>query len=197
MIKTVQQALFSTGLQLPKWEPVENKATDYEVRKYGATKWVSTKVIGMELDPAISKGFMRLFNYIQGNNEKKVKIEMTAPVTCLVEPGAGPICETTFTTSFYIPEEHQADPVKPSDPDVFIEQRPELTVFVRVFGGFTNAQKAQEELIKLSQSLQRDGQQFEENVYYTAGYDSPFKLFNRKNEVWLIKKTGEDVKTEA
>lgn len=56
---------------------------------------------------------------------------MTAPVTCLVDPGAGPICETTFTTSFYIPEEHQADPVKPSDPDVFIEQRPELTVFVR------------------------------------------------------------------
>ncbi|MBN3283261.1 HEBP2 protein, partial [Polyodon spathula] len=236
MLKTVQQALFSTGLQLPKWEPVENKATDYEVRKYEATKWASTKVVGMELDPAISKGFTRLFNYIQGNNEKKVKIEMTVPVTCLVDPGAGPFCETTFTTSFYIPEEHQADPVKPSDPDVFIEQRPELTVFVRrklrsnwlteaqqsirvteyyiviccfccciltqvlhfrVFGGFTNAQKAQGELIKLSQSLQRDGQQFEENVYYTAGYDSPFKLFNRKNEVWLIKKTGEDVKTEA
>lgn len=49
-----------------------SKATDYEVRKYGATKWVSTKVIGMELDPAISKGFMRLFNYIQGNNEKSI-----------------------------------------------------------------------------------------------------------------------------
>lgn len=59
------------------------------------------------------------------------KVEMTAPVSCLIEPGAGPACESTFTVSFYIPEEHQADPPKPTDPDVFIENRQEVTLFVR------------------------------------------------------------------
>lgn len=59
------------------------------------------------------------------------KVEMTAPVTCLVRPGAGPACESTFTVSFYVPEQHQAAPPKPSDPAVYIEDRKELTVFVR------------------------------------------------------------------
>lgn len=56
---------------------------------------------------------------------------MTSPVSCLIEPGAGPACESTFTISFFIPEEHQADPPKPTDADAFIENRKELTVFVR------------------------------------------------------------------
>ncbi len=56
---------------------------------------------------------------------------MTAPVSCQIEPGAGPACESSFTVSFYIPEEHQADPPKPTDLDVFIENRKEVTVFVR------------------------------------------------------------------
>jgi len=59
------------------------------------------------------------------------KVEMTAPVSCLIDPGPGPTCESTFTISFFIPEEHQADPPKPTDADVFIENRKECTMFVR------------------------------------------------------------------
>ena len=29
---------------------------------------------------------------------------------------------------------------------------------------------------------------FEEGYYYVCGYDAPFKLFNRHNEVWFLKK---------
>ncbi|MBN3306049.1 heme-binding protein 2 [Amia ocellicauda] len=190
MLKTIQRALFSSGLQEPKWKPIETTAQDYEIREYEQTKWASTAVSGMQYDAALNTGFMRLFRYIQGNNEKKAKIEMTAPVTCLVDPGAGPFCETTFTTSFYVPEEHQADTPKPSDPDVFIEDRKTLTVFVRTYGGFSNEQKSREELLQLIESLRRDGQQFVEEQYYTAGYDSPFKMLNRHNEVWLLKKSA-------
>ncbi|XP_028653062.1 heme-binding protein 2 [Erpetoichthys calabaricus] len=188
MLKTVQQALFSTGLQMPKFIPVETQAEDYEVRNYDATKWASTSVSEMDFDSALNKGFMRLFNYIQGNNDKKMKVEMTAPVTCLVQAGEGPFCKSSFTISFYVPEEHQCDPPKPTEADVFIEDRKDMTVFVRTFGGFANAEKYKEELMKLSTSLTRDGQQFEDKMYYTAGYDSPFKIINRRNEVWLIKK---------
>ncbi|XP_061097549.1 heme-binding protein 2 isoform X1 [Conger conger] len=188
MFKAVQQALFSTSLQLPKFIPGHSKSEDYDVRTYQSAKWVSTRVTGLEYDPAISTGFRRLFRYIQGSNEQKEKVEMTAPVTCLVDPGAGPACETTFTVSFYLPEEHQADPPKPTDPDLFIEDRKEHTVFVSTFGGFSNQQKSRDQLLQLMKSLQRDGLEFQEKLYYTAGYDSPFKLTNRRNEVWLLKK---------
>ena len=35
--------------------------------------------------------------------------------------------------------------------------------------------------------LEQDGHQIKDDVYYFAGYDSPFKLINRRNEVWLVK----------
>ncbi|XP_031438071.1 heme-binding protein 2-like isoform X1 [Clupea harengus] len=186
MLKTIGQALFSTGLQYPKHSNLESKGEDYEVRTYEVTNWVSTTLTGMELDPAMNAGFRRLFKYIQGENERKEKVEMTAPVTCRVEPGAGPACETTFTVSFFIPEQNQADPPKPTNPEVFIENRPEFTAFVRTYGGFSREQTVREEHLKLAESLRRDGVPFREEPYYRAGYDSPFKLTNRRNEVWLL-----------
>ncbi|XP_062981772.1 heme-binding protein 2 [Elgaria multicarinata webbii] len=189
MLKTIKQALFSTGLEMPKWTALPNQATDYEIRQYEPAKWVCTSVKTVEWDSAINTGFMKLFNYIKGKNEKGIKIDMTAPVTCYVQPGAGPFCESITTVSFYVPSQHQANPPKPSEADVFIETRPTITVFVRSFGGFTNAKKNQEEILALAESLRRDGRGFQEKVYYSAGYDSPFKLLNRHNEVWLIKKS--------
>lgn len=48
-----------------------------------------------------------------------------------------------------------------------------------------------EELLKLLESLQRDSMPYVDKPYYVAGYDSPFKLTNRRNEVWVLKKDGE------
>ncbi|KAM6953895.1 heme-binding protein 2 [Aplochiton taeniatus] len=188
MLKAFGQVLFSTGYQSPKFTNEESKGQDYEVRTYHATNWVSTCVKEMEQEAAINTGFRRLFAYIQGNNSMKAKVEMTSPVTCRVDPGPGPACESTFTISFYIPEEHQAEPPPPSDPEVFIENRKEFTAYVRTYGGFSNPQMRREELLKLLESLQRDEVPFKEHPYYTVGYDSPFKLINRKNEVWILQK---------
>ncbi|XP_077669244.1 heme-binding protein 2 isoform X3 [Eretmochelys imbricata] len=163
MLKPNKQAVASR-LELPKWTAVPSQASDYEVRQYEPAKWVATSVKSMDYDSAVSTGFMKLFDYIQGKNEKGMKIEMTAPVTCHVEPGAGPFCESTITVSFYIPSDHQADPPKPSESDSFIENRPEMTVFVRSFGGYSSATKNQEELLTLAENLKRDGKVFDEKV---------------------------------
>ncbi|GAA6234315.1 heme-binding protein 2 [Lates japonicus] len=191
MLKTLGQAFFSVGLQNPKFTAQEKKGQDYEIRTYHPTKWISTSVSGMDLDAAMNTGFRRLFKYIQGENKGKVKVEMTAPVTGRVVPGDGPACESQFTVSFYIPEEHQDNPPEPTDPDVFLEHRKEFTVYVRTYGGFSNATVKREELLKLVESLKRDGVPYVEKPYYVAGYDSPFKLTNRRNEVWILQKEEE------
>ncbi|XP_028809429.1 heme-binding protein 2 [Denticeps clupeoides] len=186
MFKAIGQVLFSSGLQSPKFSPQEGQGEDYAVRAYDAANWVSTAVKSVDSDAALSTGFRRLFKYIQGENEQKAKVEMTAPVTCHITPGAGPACESTFIISFYIPVEHQADPPKPSDSEVFIENRKGFTTFVRTFGGFSNEKMVREEHLKLIESLQRDEVKFKEAPYYRVGYDSPFKMTNRRNEVWLV-----------
>uniref|UniRef100_A0A1A8CL10 Heme binding protein 2 n=1 Tax=Nothobranchius kadleci TaxID=1051664 RepID=A0A1A8CL10_NOTKA len=191
MLKAVGQALFSTGLKNPKFTAEEPKGQDYEIRTYHAAKWVSTSVNGMQGDEAMKTGFRRLFSYIQGNNQNKASVEMTAPVTCRVVPGAGPACESQFTISFYIPDELQSNPPEPSDTNVFMEDRKEFTAYVRTYGGFANDEMKREELLKLLESLKRDGAEFVDAPYYTAGYDAPFKLINRKNEVWVLKKAEE------
>ncbi|XP_038127100.1 heme-binding protein 2 [Cyprinodon tularosa] len=188
MLKAMGQALFSVGLKNPKFTAEESKSQDYEIRTYHAAKWVSTTLSGMQSEECIKTGFRKLFNYIQGNNQNKAKVEMTAPVTCRVVPGAGPACESQFTVSFYIPDEHQANPPEPSDSDVFMEERKEFTAYVRTYGGFANENTRREELLKHLESLKRDGVEFVDKPYYTAGYDAPFKLTNRRNEVWILKK---------
>ncbi|XP_047413019.1 heme-binding protein 2 isoform X2 [Sciurus carolinensis] len=86
-------------------------------------------------------------------------------------------------------KEQQSDPPQPSESDVFIEDRAEMTVFVRSFEGFSSGQKNQEQLLTLASILREEGKVFDEKVFYTAGYNSPFQLLNRNNEVWLIQKS--------
>ncbi|XP_038625994.1 heme-binding protein 2 isoform X3 [Tachyglossus aculeatus] len=131
---------------------------------------------------------MPVFHSILGIYEAKIK--MTAPVTSYVEPGEGPFSQPTITISFYLPREQQSDPPKPVESNVFIEDRPGMTVFVRSFEGVSSAVKNQEELLTLANTLRQDGKVFDEKVFYTAGYDSPLKLPSRLNEVWLVKKNG-------
>jgi hypothetical protein len=117
-----------------------------------------------------------------------MKIDMTAPVTTRVEPGAGPNCESTFTISFFIPPEHQENPPKPKNPNVFLEERPGFEAYVRQFGGFASEDSWVDEARKLSEDLKEKTEEVRGDYWYTAGYNSPFQLFGRTNEVWFVKK---------
>ncbi|KAM6221132.1 heme-binding protein 2-like [Rhynchocyon petersi] len=180
------QALETPGCKVP--EDVGPQLGSYEICRYGPAKWVSTSVESMDWDSAIQTSFAKLSSYIEGKNKKEMKMKMTAPVTSYMQPGSGPFSESTITTSLYIPSEQQPDPPRPTKSDVFIADRAEMTVFVWSFDGFSSAQKNQEQLLTLATILREEGKFFDEKVYYTANYNSPFKLLNRNNEVWLIPK---------
>lgn len=175
---------FYHGLEGPGFKEVATEG-NYSVRVYGATSWVATTISGKGMEKAGNEGFMRLFRYISGENERKQKIEMTVPVLVTVTPAQGPFCEDNFTYHFFMPEEFQDDPPKPTNPDVFLDNQAGMTVAVASYSGFSNEKKVAEHGSKLFAELEEDKQAFNDDTYFWAGYDSPFRLINRHNEVWV------------
>ena len=175
---------FCNGLDCPKFTVI-TKTGDYEEREYEASKWTSTVVSDIDYQTAVSEGFMKLFDYISGDNAEKKKVAMTAPVITKVVPGQGPACASNFTVSFMVPFADQDNPPKPSDPTVFLSELPALKAYVRSFGGFASGDKYVQEAAELAKAL-NSTQRYDDSYYYTAGYDAPFKPFNRHNEVWFI-----------
>lgn len=131
------------------------------------------------------------------------KIPMTVPVSMLNKDLDEETVEQEM--SFYVDEKHQENPPKPNNPNVYITTRPELTVYTRYLhdgiigsyqyyyflprtvGGFMNQAKWKKEMEELDKLIEAKELKVDKSHYYTNGYDAPFKLWNRRNEVWRVK----------
>ena len=167
---------------------VDASTADYEIRTYPAQKWVSSKGYSFTISGSEeqSRVFNNLFQYIDGNNEAGRKIDMTSPVPNFVIPGAGPNCEQNFTMNFYVPAVEQDDPPAPLDPEVFITEKATTQVAAAGFDGFATDAMYIQAVNDMYKALLRDNIPVEAATYYIVGYDSPFTLTNRLNEVWMV-----------
>ena len=164
-----------------------------EIREYPAQLWVSVDVEGTQFDVAQNKGFDILFDYISGENEGSVTIDMTTPVLTFVQPGDGPNCASLFTVSFYVPYQYQTaeGPPKPTNEDVYVNSIGPLTVAVDEFSGYALEPEILSRTAKLSTTVENaDGLSMDKteefvDKWWEAGYDPPFRVTNRHNEVWV------------
>ena len=62
-----------------------------------------------------------------------------------------------------------------------------IIIFLRTYGGYSKDQVTQREHEALLNSLTEEDKKSvdESQKFYFAGYDAPFKLFNRRNEIWI------------
>jgi len=195
------------------------KFDDYEERMYPSVKWACTEMTyeRNEEDPVEEEGgnqwsiikmmqemmsqkswknrpsskmFMKLFRYISGVNQQSEEIEMTVPVLTrmiLMEDNM-----INKQMCFYLNKKHQANPPTPVDPDVKIEQNEEMTVFVHTFGGYAMRDKVWiNEAQTFADKLSTRADSIDFSKFYTAGYDSPMKFWNRRNEVMFLVNTNE------
>ncbi|XP_069463635.1 heme-binding protein 2-like [Ambystoma mexicanum] len=174
---------FCRSRDCPKYELVKQYST-FEERHYEASRWVSTD-IGMEsYSSAIMHGFWRLFHYISGKNAEGKKIPMTVPVLVHVLPD-GKGLSPNITMSFFVPFAEEKPPT-PNDTALYLTSLPVQTVYVKSFGGFAFKSDYIDKAKSLSEELKALGKAFKEDSFLTAGYDAPFMLINRHNEVWYI-----------
>lgn len=85
-------------------------------------------------------------------------------------------------------EEEDEKPPQPDDEDLEIKEYPEVTVFVRSFGGYATESTILNEVNALHEELISDKEDFDDEYVFVAVYDPAVKLLNRHNEVHVMKK---------
>ncbi|KAJ1425236.1 SOUL heme-binding protein [Sesbania bispinosa] len=180
-------------IECPNYDIIQ-VGNGYEIRRYNSPVWISNSPIqDISLVEATRTGFRRLFDYIQGKNNYKQKIEMTAPVLTEVLPSDGPFCESSFVVSFFVPKENQANP--PTAKDLHVQRWKTVYVAVRQFGGFVSDSSVGEEAAALKASIagtkwaaaiEKSHRAGHASVYSVAQYNSPFEYDDRVNEIWFL-----------
>merc|ERR1712039_222229 len=83
-------------------------------------------------------------------------------------------------------QEAPGQPTNPHRP-VKIEQNKEFTVYVHRFGGYAMSDSVNlREARRFAEVLSNAGEEVDTGTFYTAGYDSPMKFWNRRNEVMFL-----------
>ena len=72
-VKNFKAPAFCNGLDCPEFSLISSE-NRIEIREYSDSFWVSTKLKDGEQGDLMRPGFMTLFNYISGKNERKQKI---------------------------------------------------------------------------------------------------------------------------
>jgi hypothetical protein len=180
---------FCHNLDCPEFKTLQTVNNIVEIRSYPPQKWASFTELNVEFDATRQDGFMKLFNYISGDNDQKTKIDMTAPVLVRAIASQGPFCKTNFTTSFFVPFKYQAAevqaPVPSATSQVYLDTISFDKVAVLSFGGYAKFADVQTNLLALYKALDDNKIAYDGDNWGYAGYDAPFRIVGRHNEVWV------------
>jgi len=154
---------------------VIKKYDRFEIRDYEATLFTSVKLSTKGYENSSSKGFSILAGYIFGGNERKEKISMTSPVLMTLED--------SMTMMFMVPKKLNKDMLpKPNQTGIEFKEEPSKILAAISFGGYANDTKIEKHKQELKAALDAEGIKYS-NRFYFFGYNAPYEVLNRKNEV--------------
>ena len=172
----VQLFALNSQRNIETYEYVVNKKYDtFELRSYEATLFTSVKLSTKGYNNSSSRGFSILADYIFGGNEKNQKISMTSPVTMSLED--------SMTMMFMVPKKFDKETLpQPNQSQIVFTEEPAKTVAAITFKGWANDEKIETYKQQLKLALDKQGITYT-NRFYFLGYNPPFDIFNRKNEI--------------
>ena len=154
---------------------VDKKYEAFEIRSYEATLFTSVKLTANQYKDASSKGFSILAGYIFGGNEKNEKIAMTSPVAMSLED--------SMTMMFMVPKKYKKETLpQPNQSQIQFREESAKTIAAITFGGWANDEKIERYKQKLKSALDAQNITYT-NRFYFLGYNPPYEVFNRKNEI--------------
>lgn len=154
---------------------VKKKYDQFEIRSYEATLFTSVQLSTKGYKNSSSKGFSILAGYIFGNNERNEKISMTTPVSMSLDDST--------TMMFMVPKKLNKETLpKPNQSGIEFKEEPAKLIAAISFGGWANDDKIEKYKQELKAALNAEGIKYN-NKFYFFGYNAPYEVFNRKNEV--------------
>jgi hypothetical protein len=147
----------------------------FEIRRYEPATFSYVTLDVDSYDKGASMGFSKLGGYIFGANENQSKISMTSPVEMEMD--------SQVVVKFMVPSDYKLQDLPiPTNKEVKFVEEPARMVAAIQFGGFANDEKIKSYKEKLFKSLD------EQNIKHVQefsffGYNSPYDLINRRNEV--------------
>ena len=169
------------------------KENRFEIRDYAPHILAETIVEG-DLEGAGSKAFNRLFQYISGNNQTQVKLDMTAPVSqkpetqkiAMTAPVSQQRIQGKWAVSFMMPASYTLDTLpEPVDPNVTLRKVPSQRIAAVRYSGFWSEKNFLQNKLELISWIERKGLTIVGEPVW-ARYNSPFSLwFLRRNEVLI------------
>lgn len=154
---------------------VKKSFDQFEIRTYYSTLFTSVKLPTNDFKVASSNGFSILAGYIFGGNDRNEKIAMTAPVSMSLDD--------SMTMMFMVPNKFSKETLpKPLQSKIKIIEEPEKTVAAVSFGGWASSEKIEKYKQFLVSALEKESIAYT-NKFYFFGYNAPYEIFNRKNEI--------------
>jgi effector-binding domain-containing protein len=146
---------------------------DFEIRYYPAS--LKAKVVS---NKSANGNFYKLFQFINGNNSKGEKIEMTTPVYMKND-------DNSNTMEFVMPASYDLETIStPNDKNVVIYESEAKHFACIRYGGYSNSEKFNSHSKKLIEKLSELNIMTVGDLFYVS-YNSPYKVFNRRNEVMI------------
>ena len=188
----------SVGAVMAIEEPtysVTQKEPPFELRIYAPYCIAETTIVNSDFDEAGNVGFRRLFRYIQGENQSKKKLPMTAPVG--VEPArsekipmTAPVGQSLgpagYQVWFVMPKGSTLESLpKPTNPEVQLRSLDARNVAViRYSGGWGESRYEAKKKELLAWMRKQD--LMPKGPAVLCRFNSPFSLwFLRRNEVQI------------
>ena len=164
----------TSGIETPQYK-VLSVYDGFEIRQYDSMILAQTVINSNSYKKSASTGFRRVAGYIFGGNAQNKEISMTAPVFMAMG-------EST-KMSFVMPKQYSlSDLPNPNSNNVQLMQIPPKKYAVLGFSGFASDKKIEIRIKKLKTLLEKH--QIETKGEYTfLGYNSPWELFGRRNEI--------------
>ena len=152
------------------------KYKDFEIRFYPSATIATINSNAKTYRDLSGPGFRKLAGYIFGGNEANTKISMTSPVHMDVN-------DSISTMSFVMPSAYTKENLpKPNDPNVQIKNTADEYVAVIRFGGYASDKDLKFYSEKLQNLMKENGITCYGN-YRFLGYNPPFQLIGRRNEI--------------
>ena len=154
---------------------LDKEYEQFEIRSYEATLFSSVKLSSSNFKKASGEGFSILAGYIFGNNKNNEKIAMTSPVAMTLED--------SMTMLFMVPKKFDMQTLPlPNQSQIEFKKEPAKKVAAIEFSGWANDKKINKYKELLIKALKDEGIDHT-NRFYFLGYNAPYEVFNRKNEI--------------